>query len=262
MNSVNLGASKDYQRIETAIHFLRENFTAQPSLEELAAVVGISASHLQRMFSAWAGVSPKKFSQYLSVNYAKALLLEQTTLLDAAHTIGLSGTGRLHDLFVNIEGMTPGEFKNGGKQLAINYSYFDTLFGRVIAASTSKGLCYLAFIENQVGALARLKAQFPQAQYRQQFDHFQQQALAVFQLDWQQLDTVKLHLKASPFQLKVWQALLSIPAGDLRSYGGIAQHIQQPRAARAVGSAIGSNPVAFLIPCHRAICGAQNAKQP
>ncbi len=244
----------NYQRIAEAINFIKQNFKEQPSLSHIAESVHLSPYHFQRLFSEWAGVSPKKFMQYISVEYAKQLLKEQqATLFDAALETGLSGTGRLHDLFINIEGMTPGEFKNGGEKLSINYSFAESPFGDLIVASTSKGICHMAFIENEDKALSQLKSRFTNASYKQVVDTLQQNALFIFQNDWERLDEIKLHLNATPFQLKVWEALLKIPKGQLTTYGHIAKSINAPGASRAVGTAIGSNPVAFLIPCHRVI---------
>ncbi|MGZ3820351.1 MAG: bifunctional helix-turn-helix domain-containing protein/methylated-DNA--[protein]-cysteine S-methyltransferase [Mucilaginibacter sp.] len=246
--------SINYQRIADAINYIRLNFKEQPNLDEVAEKVNLSPFHFQRMFTDWAGISPKKFLQYLSVEYAKSILKEkQATLFDAAFATGLSGTGRLHDLFINIEGMTPAEYKNGGKALSINYSFAESQFGNIIVASTSKGICYLAFADEREEALAQLKAQFPNAGYQRVVDMIQQNALFIFKKDWSKLSAVKLHLKGTAFQLKVWDALLHIPMGGLFSYGLLAQNIHLPTASRAVGSAIGDNPVAFLIPCHRVI---------
>ncbi|MDA7951883.1 MAG: methylated-DNA--[protein]-cysteine S-methyltransferase [Pirellulaceae bacterium] len=243
----------DYERIENAIHFIRRNFKSQPSLDEIAEAVHVSPFHFQRMFSEWVGVSPKKFMQYISLNYAKTLLKDRVTLMDAAYETGLSGTSRLHDLFVNIEGMTPGEYKNGGANLALNYCFSESPFGKVIVASTHKGVCHMFFEEDEIKALNDLRVRFPNASFQQTTDKFQQNALSIFQEDWKQLDQIKLHLAGTPFQLKVWESLLKIPVGRLSTYGDIAQSIDKPKASRAVGTAIGSNPVAFLIPCHRVI---------
>ncbi len=249
----------NYHRIADAIHFVRENFKKQPSLGDIAESVHLSPYHFQRLFSDWAGVSPKKFIQYTSVEYAKRLLKEQqATLLDAASQTGLSGTGRLHDLFISIEGMTPGEFKNKGARLSINHSFAESPFGKLLVASTAKGICHMAFIEDEKEALEVLKGRFANAVHQEYFDCLQQGALSVFQGDRNQLDQVKLHLSATPFQLKVWNALLKIPEGRLSTYGDIAKRIASPRASRAVGTAVGSNPVAFLIPCHRVIRASGN----
>ena len=244
----------NFNRIAQAIDYIHENFKDQPSLDDIATAISMSPFHFQRLFTEWAGVSPKKFMQFLSINYAKQLLKnEHASLQDAAYETGLSGTSRLHDLFVNIEGMTPGEYRNGGENLAINYCFAESPFGKIIVASTEKGVCHITFEDDEALALSGLMTRFPKAQYHQRSERFQQDALHIFQNDWQQLDQIKLHLKGTEFQLKVWEALLTIPLGGLTSYGNVAQRINKPKAARAVGTAIGSNPVAFLIPCHRVI---------
>ena len=243
----------NYARIEKAIGFIRANFKQQPALEEVAEAVHLSPFHFQRIFREWAGVSPKKFMQYLSVSYAKQLLQQPLSLHAIADKTGLSGSGRLHDLFVNIEGMTPGEYRNGGENLHINYRFSHSPFGKLLVASTVKGVCHLFFENDKEKAFDTLRAQFPKATLRAQHDQFQQDALAIFQQDWQQLPQIKCHLAGTPFQLKVWESLLSIPFGQLSSYGSLARTIEKPRASRAVGTAIGANPVAFLIPCHRVI---------
>ncbi|MDT7827509.1 methylated-DNA--[protein]-cysteine S-methyltransferase [Pricia sp. S334] len=292
----------DFKRIARAIAYIKTHYKSRPSLGEIAEYLHMSSYHFQRMFTDWAGVSPKKFIQYLSIGYAKRLLQDkQATLFDTALETGLSGTGRLHDLFVNIEGMTPGEFKSGGENLSINYSFAESPFGNIIVASTSKGICHMAFYgdgENDLSgnnskgrgknlagtcndtwaseddherrgdrqddqkskdaALLQLQKRFPNANYRQVVDSIQQNALFIFQHDWSQLDQIKLHLNATPFQLKVWEALLKIPMGDVSTYGTIAKEIGKPKASRAVGTAIGTNPVAFLIPCHRVIRASGN----
>jgi AraC family transcriptional regulator of adaptative response/methylated-DNA-[protein]-cysteine methyltransferase len=243
-----------YRKIEEAIGYLYQNFRQQPTLETIAEKVHLSPFHFQRLFSDWAGVSPKKFIQYLSVEYAKSILNDkQATLFDAAYETGLSGTGRLHDLFVKIEGMTPGEFKNGGENLTINYSYAQTPFGNILVASTPKGICHIGFADDEKTAFKVLQQSFPNALFHQILDLNQQNALLIFTHDWQKLHQIKLHLKGTDFQLKVWESLLKIPMGKLSTYGKIAQQIQKPTASRAVGTAIGDNPVAFLIPCHRVI---------
>ena len=249
----------DYDRIAKAIDFIKNNFKEQPTLKEIAASIHLSPHHFQRLFTNWAGVSPKKFTQYLSIDYAKSLLQkDKATLSMTAHETGFSGTGRLHDLFVNLEGMTPGEFKNQGKNLVINYSFAECPFGNVIVASTKIGICHMAFFDHAETALLKLKESFPKASYRQVVDTHQQNALFIFRHDWDQLNEIKLHLVGSSFQLKVWEALLRIPMGRLSTYGSIANEIGKPKAARAVGTAIGSNPVAFLIPCHRVIQSSGN----
>lgn len=244
----------NYNRIAEAIEYIKQHFKEQPNLDEVAEKVHLSPFHFQRMFTEWAGTSPKKFLQYISVEHAKKLLKEnQNTVFDVAHETGLSGTSRLHDLFVNIEGMTPSEYKNGGQNLNINYSFAESPFGNIIVASTQKGICYMAFYNDEMGGLGELKSRFPNAAFNQKLDLIQQNALFIFQNDWSKLHQIKLHLKGTDFQLKVWETLLKIPIGQLSTYGTIAERIEKPNASRAVGTAIGSNPVAFLIPCHRVI---------
>lgn len=244
----------NYQRIAEAIDFLQTNFKNQPDLNTIAEKIHLSPFHFQRLFKEWAGISPKQFLQYLTVDHAKQMLKSpHTTLAEAAFETGLSGTGRLHDLFIKIEGMTPGEYKNGGEALEINYSYAESPFGNIFIASTAKGICYMAFSNDQEESLMRLKDVFPGARFQNIFDLLQQNALYIFSKDWRRLDEIKLHIKGSSFQLKVWEALLNIPMGNLATYSQVANAIEKPQAQRAVGTAIGSNPVAFLIPCHRVI---------
>lgn len=244
----------NYKRIAEAIDYLQQNFKKQPSLEAVAGKVDLSPYHFQRVFTDWVGVSPKRFLQYISLEYAKQILKNKgATLFDAAYETGLSGTGRLHDLFVKIEGMTPGKYNKGGEHLYINYSFAKSLFGDLLVASTQKGLCYMGFTDDERTAFAALQQRFPKATFKQASDSIQQNALQIFSHEPGTINTIKLHLRGTDFQLKVWEALLKIPMGKLSTYGSIAESIRRPNASRAVGTAIGSNPVAFLIPCHRVI---------
>ena len=244
----------DYQRIAKAIEYIQNHFKTQPDLDEVADFVGLSSAHFQKMFTDWAGTSPKKFLQFISIEHAKNLLKdEKETLFNTALETGFSSTSRLHDLFVNIEAMTPAEYKNGGKNLKINYSFAESKFGKLIVASTLKGVCYMAFEEDEAVAKINLMKRFPNAEFIQQTDDLQKKAWSIFSQDWKNLKTVKLHLKGTEFQLKVWESLLKIPMGKLSTYGNLAEEIGNSKASRAVGTAIGSNPVAFLIPCHRVI---------
>lgn len=245
----------DYNRIAEAINFFRENYKEQPSLDEVAKHVHLSPFHFQRMFQQWAGVTPKQFLQYLTIEHAKEMLTTtKATLFDTAVDTGLSGTGRLHDPFVRIEGMMPGEYKNGGASLRINYSFADTPFGKIIVASTDKGIAHMAFADDsEEVALAQLKARFPNAIYNQVVDVIQQNALFIFSQDWSKLDKIKLHLKGTDFQIKIWETLLEVPAGKLTTYSDLALKAGYEGASRAVGTAVGGNPIAFLIPCHRVI---------
>jgi len=244
----------NFNRIAEAIEYICSNYKSQPQLDEVASRIAVSPYHFQKMFTEWAGVSPKKFLQYITVSNARKMLKEEgLTLFDAAIETGLSGTGRLHDLFINIEGMTPGEYKNGGEDLSIHYSFAESPFGQMLVASTSKGMCHIAFADDEKKAFNELVEKFPNANYRQVVDMMQQNAMFIFRSDWSKLHQIKLHLKGTPFQLKVWETLLKIPMGKLTTYGAIAKHINLPKASRAVGTAIGENPVAYLIPCHRII---------
>lgn len=249
----------NYDRIAEAIDYIKQNFKDQPNLDEVAKKVNLSPFHFQRLFTEWAGTSPKKFLQFISIEHAKKILTENNaTLFETAYDTVLSGTSRLHDLFVNIEGMSPAEYKNGGKNLVINYSFAETPFGNIIVASTQKGICHMAFNEDEFQSLEDLKSRFPNATFSHKLDLLQQNTLFIFQNDWSKLSEIKLHLKGTDFQLKVWETLLKIPMGKLSTYGEIAKKIENPNASRAVGTAIGSNPVAFLIPCHRVIQATGN----
>lgn len=254
MDRVNKQKTLDYARIAQAIEYIRENFKKQPGLDEIAREVALSSTHFQRMFTEWAGVSPKKFLQYTRIEYAKKILEEtRLSLFDAAQETGLSGPGRLHDLFVNLEGMTPGEYKNGGENLSINYSFAQSPFGEIFVASTPKGICAMEFADTREIAFNSLLKKFPHANFTQMMDERQQNALFIFTQDWSKLKEIKLHLRGTDFQLKVWATLLKIPLGGLTTYGNIAAGIHHPKACRAVGTAVGENPIAFLIPCHRVI---------
>ena len=250
-----MSSQQHYQRIAQAIEYIQQHFQHQPTLDEVAAQIHLSPAHFQRLFSEWAGTSPKKFLQYISLEHAKSILIskQSASLLETTLQTGLSSSSRLHDLFIQIEGMTPAEYKQGAAGLKIHYQFAETLFGRVLVASTIKGVCALSFIEQDEPALQELHAKFPNAKYVQQDDAMQQRALALLTTQPNSIEQVKLHLKGSAFQLKVWESLLKIPAGQLASYADVAAQIDQPKAARAVGTAVAHNPVAFLIPCHRVI---------
>lgn len=249
----------NYNRIADAIMYIKKHFKEQPSLNQIAQEVHLSPFHFQRLFKEWAGTTPKKFLQYTSIQHAKALLKKrQATLFDTAMETGLSGTGRLHDLFINIEGMSPAEYKNGGKNLVIRYRWTKSPFGNILVASTPKGICYMAFYEDEKQALVDAIQKFPNAKWVQKDGSLQRNALSIFQGDENTFSNIKLHLKGSEFQLKVWEMLLKIPMGQLATYGDIAAQVGKPNASRAVGTAIGSNPIAFLIPCHRVIQSSGN----
>lgn len=246
----------NYERITQAIEYIRLHFRQQPGLEEIAHAVHLSPAHFQRVFTEWAGTSPKKFLQYISLDHAQKVLRDSSshsTLLDATMETGLSSTSRLHDLFVQMEGMSPATYKNGGQNLIIHYHFTESPFGQLLIASTDKGICYMAFEKHRQTGLQNLVSHFPAATFQEKTDIMQQKALHIFETDKTALSKIKLDLKGTPFQLKVWGALLRIPMGQRTTYGAVAKAIGQPGASRAVGTAIGNNPICFLIPCHRVI---------
>lgn len=245
-------ANVNFERIKEAIEFIDTNYKQQPSLDEVAAYVHLSPTHFHKVFTDWAGVSPKKFLQFTTISHAKALLKSgRESLLQSSLELGLSSTSRLHDLFINIEAMSPGEFKDGGSALTIDYSFADTQWGKALVASTDKGICHLSFFEDAEKALFELQSEYPKASMQEKSNRNHKCALLA--LSETPSDKLKLHIKGTDFQLKVWEALLKIPYGSLVSYGDLAAEIGKPSANRAVGTAIGSNPVAYLIPCHRVI---------
>lgn len=249
----------DYERIAEAINYITQNVKEQPSLDEVAQKVHVSPFHFQRMFTEWAGVSPKKFLQFLTVGYAKKILSGSATksLFATADDIGLSGTGRLHDLFVNIEGMTPGEYKNGGENLTIKYSILASQFGNYLIASTGKGVSNLYFFDGDKNkVIDELKSNWPNGRIVNGSDADQEKVARFFSSDFRDVEKIKLHLKGTEFQIKVWEALLKIPQGGLTTYGKLAGILHQPNASRAVGTALGNNQVGFIIPCHRVIKSA------
>ncbi len=240
-----------YALMRRAIDLIDARAGEAPSLEEMAAEMHMSPAHFQRVFSAWAGVSPKRFQQYLALGHAKALLKDRFTLLDTAASAGLSGTGRLHDLFLRWEAMSPGDYARGGAGLAIRHGWFDSPFGEMLVMATDRGLCGMAFAAEtgREAALADMRARWPAA------DHAEDgAAIAPLVADlFRGAGEARLHLIGAPFQIKVWEALMEIPSGHVTTYSEIAARIGNPRAVRAVGTAVGRNPVSWLIPCHRAL---------
>jgi len=224
------------------------------SLEALAGEMGMSAAHFQRLFSAWVGVSPKRYQQYLTLGHAKTLLRERFTTLEAAHSTGLSGTGRLHDLFVRWEAMSPGEYAAGGAGLAIFWGVYETPFGRAVIVGTEKGICGASFAAEmgEAAALQDLTARWPAASFAEDAERVRPWIEAAFGMK-SAADPAPLYLIGAPFQIKVWEALLRLPEGAVTTYGDIAQAIGSPKAVRAVGTAVGRNPVGYLIPCHRVL---------
>ena len=262
-------SSEDYRRIEQAILYLENHYKDQPELGQVAANIGLSEYHFQRLFTRWAGVSPKRFLQFLTKEGAKDLLDRSENLLETTHQVGLSSLGRLHDLFITAEAVTPGEYKSRGAGVTIRYGIHPTPFGKCLIATTERGICHLSFVQTSA-AVPRTSAAVPWTSEGDAIDNLV--------ADWQQATMIEdhsstvgliepifdlrynhrgkplnVHLRGTNFQLKVWEALLQIPVGEVTTYAGIASRIGKPNATRAVGTAIGHNPIAVLIPCHRVI---------
>ncbi len=237
--------------IARAIDHIGDTVAEQPTLEELAASVDMSPAHFQRIFSQWVGVSPKRYQQYLTLDNAKRLLAERFTLLETAADTGLSGTSRLHDLFLRWEAMTPGDYARGGAGLTIRWAWTDSPFGEALVMATDRGICGLAFTAEtgRGAAMADMRARWPNAAYVEDPKAVKPQAAALLT----GAGEAQLHLIGAPFQIKVWEALLQIPSGSVTTYSEIAGAIGKPKAVRAVGTAVGRNPISFLIPCHRAL---------
>ena len=249
----NLELSQHYQLIEQAIQYIEANMQHQPELAEIASSVGLSEYHFQRIFTQWAGISPKRFMQFLTKEHAKELLAESENLLETTHKVGLSSLGRLHDLFVNTEAVTPGEYKTQGSGLTIRYGLHATPFGKCLIATTERGICNLSFVGKREGqAIDNLVANWTQAKMIEDYKSTAPLAARIFS-DRQPDPPLKLHLRGTNFQIKVWEALLNIPIGAVTTYEHIAAQIGNPQALRAVGTAVGHNPIAVLIPCHRVI---------
>jgi AraC family transcriptional regulator of adaptative response/methylated-DNA-[protein]-cysteine methyltransferase len=248
-------SSEDYLRIEQAITYLENHYKDQPSLEEVAANIGLSEYHFQRLFTRWAGVSPKRFLQFLTKEGAKELLSRSENLLDTTHQVGLSSLGRLHDLFVTTEAVTPGEYKSRGEGLTIRYGIHLTPFGKCLIGLTDRGICHLGFVQTSEGnAIDNLMADWKEARMVEDYRSTASLVEPIFDLRYNtRIKPLTLHLRGTNFQLKVWEALLTIPTGAVTTYEGIAAKIGKPAATRAVGTAVGHNPIAVLIPCHRVI---------
>ena len=247
------GETPHYPMVAAAIRHLVEHYAEQPSLEEVAAIAGLHPHHFQRIFKRWAGISPKRFAQYLTVEHAKSLLADDESVLGTALDVGLSGPGRLHDLFVACEAMTPGEYKARGQDLVIRYGVHDSPFGRVVIGLTERGICWLGFADATTDPAAELSTEWAAATLVRDDAAVSGIADQLFGGPGSPGPMPPLLLRGTNFQVKVWQALLRIPPGRVASYQQIAQAIGSPAAVRAVGSAVGHNPVAVIIPCHRVI---------
>jgi AraC family transcriptional regulator of adaptative response/methylated-DNA-[protein]-cysteine methyltransferase len=242
-----------YGVIARAIEAIADRAPEQAPLEAVAAEVGLSPAHFQRIFSQWVGVSPKRFQQYLTLDHAKRLLAERHSVLATAHESGLSGGGRLHDLFLRWEAMSPGEYARGGEGLEIAWGWFESPFGPMLAMGTERGLCGLAFAAEtgRAAAMADLRARWPQARFVEAPDRLAPWVDAALG----RRGEARLHLIGAPFQIKVWEALMRVPEGHVTTYSDLATAVGHPKAARAVGTAVGRNPLSWLIPCHRVLRG-------
>ncbi len=240
----------DYELVERVIHYLDERYLDRPDLKAISRRAGLSEFHFQRLFTRWAGVSPKRFVQYLTKEHARKLLEQSRDILSASLESGLSGPSRLHDLFVNYEAMTPGDYKEGGRGLTIRYGFHMTPFGECFLAVTERGVCALHFImQKSTNALHACKERWPNARFTEDDKVTGRAVERIFSRS----GTIRLDVRGTNFQLKVWEALVRIPEGAVTTYSAIANAIHNPGASRAVGAAVGSNPVAYLIPCHRVI---------
>ncbi len=250
--------ARDYARIEAAILYLEEHFRDQPRLDEMSRQAGLDPHHFQRLFRRWAGISPKRFGQFLTLDYARAQLEASASILDAAYDAGLSGPSRLHDLFVTYEAMSPGTFKRGGAGVDIAWGVHPSPFGPCFVGRTERGICALGFAAGDAdGDIQAVRAEFerrwPAARFHEDAHATAPVAARIFQARAAGGDAVRLALCGTNFQLKVWEALLRIPPGRITSYQALAQALGLPRSARAVGGAVAANPVSYLIPCHRVI---------
>ncbi len=249
-------ATLDYQRIEQAIKFLEKNFRDHPSLKEIAQSAAMSEFHFQKLFSRWVGISPKRFLQYLTVEYAKELLDESRDLLDVTFQSGLSSPGRLHDLFVTCEAVTPGDYKNRGGGIAIDFGFHPSPFGECLVLLTEKGVCGLAFVQdgNREDALEAFRKRWKNAVFNEDKSKTAPLVAQIFHLEGEKsAKPLHIHIRGTNFQVKVWEALLKIPVGQLHTYQDIARAIGRPAATRAVGTAVGQNQISFVIPCHRVL---------
>ena len=248
--------SDDYARIEQVINYLEKNASHQPGLSEIAEHIHLSEYHLQRLFTRWVGVSPKRFLQFITKEHAKQLLAKSVSILETVYQVGLSSPSRLHDLFITWEAVTPGEFKSRGSGLIINYGFHQTPFGEILLGSTDRGICNLSFVmpSGCLDALETLQEAWPLASLVEKPFLTQSMIEQIFPPSIQYAaQPLHLYLNGSNFQLKVWEALLRIPSGNVVSYRDIASYLGEPNASRAVGNALARNPVAVLIPCHRVI---------
>ena len=264
------GRQSDYERVREAIEFVSRNWKDQPGVEEIAARIGLSPSQFTAVFRRWAGLSPKQFLQAVTIDHARRILRESASVLDAAYETGLSGPGRLHDLFVTHEAMSPGEFKSGGEGLVLTYGYHNSPFGEAIAVSSPRGLAGLGWVDDKSapgkagdtgkasggrdGALADMLRRWPKAQFVHDDGVAAGYVKRAFDpAEWRPDRPLRVVLIGTDFEIRVWETLLHIPLGKAATYGAVAGHIGKPKAARAVGAAVGRNPISFVVPCHRVL---------
>ncbi len=248
--------SADYERVRRIIAYISERWREQPSLDDIAAHVGLSTTHVHHLFRRWAGLSPKAFLQAITLDNAKALLAQSASVLDATYEVGLSGPARLHDLFVTHEAMTPGHYKAGGAGLTLSYGYHPSPFGEAILVATDRGLAGIGFVDDgdRAAALADMRRRWPKADYREDEAATAPLARRVFDpTRWQAEQPLRVVLIGTDFEVRVWQTLLKIPLGRATTYSDVAHRIGKPSACRAVGAAVGKNPISFVVPCHRVL---------
>jgi AraC family transcriptional regulator of adaptative response/methylated-DNA-[protein]-cysteine methyltransferase len=248
--------ARDYEVVKKTLAFIHENWREQPSLEAIAEQAELSPTHLQRLFTRWAGLSPKAFLQAVTLDHARTLLRDSASILDTAYEVGLSGPGRLHDLFVTHEGMTPGFYKLGGKGLILRFGFHDCPFGRALVMITDQGLAGLAFADDgqEKDTLVDMQSRWPGAAYIEDWLQTKPYADRIFKPEnWRKDQPLRVVFIGSDFEIRVWETLLRIPLGKRSTYSDVASHIGKPKAARAVGAAVGRNPVSFVVPCHRVL---------
>ncbi len=248
--------SADYERVRRIIAYISERWREQPSLDDIAAHVGLSTTHVHHLFRRWAGLSPKAFLQAITLDNAKALLAQSASVLDATYEVGLSGPARLHDLFVTHEAMTPGHYKAGGAGLTLSYGYHPSPFGEAILVATDRGLAGIGFVDDgdRAAALADMRRRWPKADYREDEAATAPLARRVFDpTRWQAEQPLRVVLIGTDFEVRVWQTLLKIPLGRATTYSDVAHRMGKPSACRAVGAAVGKNPISFVVPCHRVL---------
>jgi AraC family transcriptional regulator of adaptative response/methylated-DNA-[protein]-cysteine methyltransferase len=249
-------AAADYDIVRRAIAFISENWRAQPDIDAIAFAAGVDSTDLHHLFRRWAGLTPKAFLQAITLDHARRLLRDSASVLDATYEVGLSGPGRLHDLFVTHEAMSPGEWKSGGEGLVITYGFHDSPFGTALVMASARGLCGLAFADpgEERGALDDMRRRWPRANYVENADETSPLAKRIFNpAHWQPDQPLRVVFIGTDFEVRVWETLLGIPMGRATTYSDIARKLGRPTAARAIGAAVGRNPVSFVVPCHRVV---------